>query len=324
MRTQHHILLTLIGIVLLGSCSKEITVDLPQTEEKFVIEGHIENDRAPMVLVSRTQNYFEPTDISSLSDVYVSGATVQVSDGTNTLILDEVCSSSLTPAELESAAVQVGLDPFLMFVLDICFYTITDPNTPLVGTVGRSYSLEVQVEGKTLTSRSKLPNPVGLDSVWFQLEDPDENDSLGFSWATLNDPDTAGNFYRWSARRINSYASGQVKDAFFISPLGSIFDDRFITGQAFDFFAFRGTAPFSEKEDDENEEVNRFKVGDTIVVRFLSMNEAEYEFFRTYEANYASAGDLFTTPTNIRTNVDGGLGIWSALGTYYDTIIATP
>mgnify|MGYP000346730943 CR=1 FL=1 len=47
--------------------------------------------------------------------------------------------------------------------------------------------------------------------------------------------------YRWSARRISSYDDGSTKDAAFIAPLGSTFNDDFFNGLSFDFFGLYGS-----------------------------------------------------------------------------------
>ena len=56
----------LVAVLTLIACEKEITVDLPRTDPKIVVEGTIETGRPPLVLLTRTQNYFDPTSIEAL------------------------------------------------------------------------------------------------------------------------------------------------------------------------------------------------------------------------------------------------------------------
>ncbi len=79
---------------LLTACEKEITVDLPETASKVVVEGTIETGQPPVVLLSRTQSYFEPTSIAGLASLYITDGVVIVSDGFTTDTLDKVCSSA--------------------------------------------------------------------------------------------------------------------------------------------------------------------------------------------------------------------------------------
>ena len=78
---------------------------------------------------------------------------------------------------------------------------------------------------------------------------------------------------------------------------------------------------YSEQPEDNNEEQGFYKVGDTIAVKFLTIGFNEHEFYTSYDENVGSQGDLFGTPVNARSNIDGGLGIWAGWGVYADTII---
>lgn len=142
----------------------------------------------------------------------------------------------------------------------------------MIQTPGTTYSLRNIItagQGEQLSSIAKLPMPIPLDSTWFKVQE--DLDSLGWAWAKLSDPDTSGNAYRWFAKRLN-------KDDFFIAPIGSVFEDRFINGRSFNFPYNRGTIQNSEAEEDNNEEADYYKKGDTIVVKFCTIDFATYEF----------------------------------------------
>lgn len=316
-------LLPLFAAVLLASCEKEITVDLPRTEPYVVVEGTIESGEPPFVLLTRTQSYFDPTSISSIASSFISDAVVTVTDGTNTYVLDRICSGELSEIELQLAAAATGIDIDLLRQANICAWTKLD-NT-LLGEEGHTYRLDVQTQGKTLTSTTTLPHAVALDSLWFKLaERKPDDDSLGFIWARMSDPDTIGNNYRWLAKRISHYASGDQKDATFIAPLFGSFWDRYVNGLSFDFNYNRGSVPYSDAEDDNNEEGGYFKRGDTVVVKFASIGIDEYRFYNSFATNVSSQGDLFSNPANVVSNVQGGLGIWAGWGTRLDTVVCVP
>ena len=316
-------LLPLLAIALLTGCEKEITVDLPITDPKVVVEGTIETGEAPFVLLTSTQSYFAPTSISGLAEMFISDATVTVNDGTTTHVLDRICSAGLSEEELELAAELTGIDIDLLRQANICAWTKLDGT--LIGEEGRTYRLEVQTNGKTLTSVTTLPNAIALDSLWFKLAEQDPgDDSLGFLWALMTDPDTVGNNYRWLAKRINLNEDGEQKDETFVAPLLSVFWDRFINGLTFDFAFNRGELPYSEADDDNNAESGYFKRGDTVVVKFASMGIDEYRFYNSFYTNITSQGDMFSSPANVMSNINGGLGIWAGWGTRLDTVVCTP
>lgn len=317
------ILLLAGAAALLAGCEKEITVKLPETEPRVVVEGSIETDQPPTVLLTRTQSYFAPTNVASIASAFISEAVVTVDDGSTVHVLDRVCSDLIPDSLIDEAAAATGISPELLRAARICVWTKLDGS--LLGEEGRTYRLRVEAEGKTLTSATKIPYGVALDSAWFRLANQRPNDdTLGFLWARLSDPDTAGNAYRWFARRINRGSDGEPKDRRFIAPLFSVFEDRYVNGLSFDFNYNRGSEPFSTADDDENEERGYFKVGDTVVVKFASIGLREFRFFDTYANNVVSQGDVFSNPSNPRTNIEGGLGYWAGYGTRFKTVVCQP
>lgn len=288
----------LLAVFMLSGCEKNIDLDLEDADQKIVVEGYVENGFVPYIILSRSQNYFDPIGQSTLNNLPVRDAIVTISDGIDTIQLTEVDTSI--------NGVSVG-----------GFYIALDPATlipTMIGTPGRTYTLNVRsAEGEEVRATALLPLPVALDSLWFKVQ---ENlDSLGFAWAKLKDPDTIGNHYRWFAKRMN-------KDNFFIPPFGSTFEDKFINGQRFDFAYNRGSIQNSTAEEDVNEEAGFYKKGDTIVVKFCTVDRSTFEFWRDAENQLGSNGSPFAVPSNIKSNVVGGRGLFATYTASYDTIFA--
>lgn len=322
-RTLRHTLLplALMGLLLAG-CEKEIVVDLPTTPPRVVVEATIETGGPPVVILTRTQGFFEPTSLASIANTFISEATVTVFDGFTTHVLDRICSSIIPDSLLGQVAAATGIDPNLLANANICAWTKLDGS--LLGEEGRSYRLEVQADDKFLRSTTTIPHAIAPDSLWFRLalQRPDD-DTLGFAWARIVDPDTIGNHYRWMAKRINLRPDGRPKDNTFIAPLFSVYEDRYVNGLTFDFAFPRGSLPFSAEQDDVAER-GYFKVGDTVVVKFVNLDRASYLFYNSFQSNAATQGDVFSTPANIISNIEGGLGIWAGYGVRFDTLICVP
>lgn len=313
----------LLMTVLLTACEKDITVDLPTTEPRLVVEGTIETGQPPFIILTRTQSYFAPTSVQSLSDIYVTDGVMTIFDGVTTHTLDKLCSGSLTEEQLQLAAEATGIDINLLRQVNICAWTKLDGT--LLGEVGRTYRLDIQADGKSISSTTTIPSVIALDSLWFKLAEQDPgDDSLGLIWARLADPDTLGNAYRWFAKRLNAGPDGQPKDDPFIAPLFSVFEDKFVNGLTFDFNFVRGSQAFSSADDDNNAESGLFKRGDTVAVKFVSLGNKEFEFYNSFANNVASAGDLFSNPANAVGNIEGGLGIWAGYAASLDTVICVP
>ena len=278
----------LVVSCILFSCERDITVDLPEAEQKIVVEGYIEQGQKAVVMLTKSASFFAPVDSASLASYLVLDALVTVSDGITTDTL------SLT--------------------IDTSYYVpILYKSHSLIGQVGKTYSLKIVAEGKTLTAVTTIPQLVPLDSVWFKIQEG--RDTLGYAWAHLTDPDTIGNCYRWFAKRLH-------KDKHFLTPPGSVFEDKFFNGKSFDFAYNRGTEPNSDAEDDNNDERGYFKIGDTIAIKFCSIDRAHFEFWRKTDVQINSNGNPFGSPAPIPTNITGGLGIWGGYAASYDTIIA--
>lgn len=300
-----------LALILLTSCEEDITVDLDNPDPKFVVDGYIENGEVPYVFLSRNQPYFDPTSIDEYEKSFVHNAVIKVSDGTREITLKEICTDSLPPEAFPFLAEFLGLPLSNLESINYCLYTqdlIDQFTNPFTGKIGNLYSIRIEAEGTTLSSKTRIPEIVKLDSLWFDKPKPE--DTLGFIGAHLTDPDTLGNAYRWFARR-------KGKDQRFIPPLGSAFNDKFINGKSFDFAYDRG----HESEEEGQPASHYYTYGDTVIVKFTSIDLKHFQFWRSFETEAVNNGNPFAAPTTIQTNIKGGLGIWGGYGVSYDTLI---
>ena len=291
-------ILFILTIFLFTSCERDITLDLPKSEPKIVVDGYVELNLPPYVILSRSQGYFDPINSGTLNNLPERNAIVTLSDGINTIALTEL-DTVINGTSI--GGIYAALDP-------VSFFPI------MIGTAGLTYTLDILTsDGKRVTSTTKLQAPVPLDSTWFEIQEG--KDTLGFTWAFLSDPDTTDNCYRWFSKRIN-------KDDQFFAPFGSAFEDKFINGQTFKFGFNRATIQNSTAADDNNEEAGFFKIGDTIVVKFCTIDKSTYEFWRDAETQLGNNGSPFAVPSNIKSNINGGIGLFASYSPSYDTIIA--
>lgn len=283
-RAKFPAMLSLAALLLcLFSCQKKIDVKIPDYVQKLVVEGKIETGQTPEVYLSYTVPYFG-NHTNSLSDFAVKGALVTVTDGSSTDTLKDL----------------TGLG---------YYYKALN----MVGVAGKTYDLSILLNGKTYTAQTTIWPQVKLDSLWFKVM---RYDSLGFVYAHMTDPGNEQNNYRWFAKRIG-------KDQTFIAPLGSSFDDKFISGKSFDFAYDRGVIQGSTATDDNNNERGFFKKNDQVIVKFCTIGPNEYLFFRSYDANIISNGNPFAAPSNLQSNLQGKdvLGVWCGYNSYIDTLI---
>ena len=192
-----------------------------------------------------------------------------------------------------------------------CLYTTLDPL--MFGEVGKTYSLSIQAEGKILTSTTTIPSPVVMDSYWY--EDQPGYTDYGYLWFKLNDPQPLGTAYRIYTQRLG-------KDDRLLPANGSVFDDKFFNGISFEAFIFRGHEINSQHPQDIGGLRDYFEQGDTIIIKFCTIDQPHFQFLNTFEIASFNNGNPFTAPISIKTNIEGGLGIWGGYGVSYDTLIA--
>ena len=85
----------LLSFCLLFSCEKDIELDFPEHEKQYVVEGYIEKDSPPIILLSKSDSYYSTISIDAVFESLVNGAEIQVSDGINTYDLIEFSSENL-------------------------------------------------------------------------------------------------------------------------------------------------------------------------------------------------------------------------------------
>jgi len=281
-----------IGLIafLIVSCRKDVKVDLPDYQEKIVIEGSIETGSPAIVFLSYSVPYFGEFDYSAPEKAFIKGALVIVTDGTDIDTLKQI-------------------DPNLGYIY---------VGTKISGKEGRTYAIKVNVGNESFSTTSTILSAVSLDSVYFEPRSKsDLQDSLGFIGQKFHEPKGSGDCYRWLSKRLG-------RDQLFAAPFNSVFDDKFIDGQTFNFVYDRGRQPdpFSNTSDDP--ERGYYKRGDTIVVKFCKIGRREYDFWATYYQNKVSNGNPFSSPTNVKSmfnDYQRCLGAFVAYAPSFDTII---
>jgi hypothetical protein len=311
--------LYLMLVLLLFSCEKEVTIDIPGHEEKIVIDGRIETGQPPFILISRSKDIYSSTDLNSFLNGFISGAIVTVSDGTNIIQLDEICTDNLPPGTEEFAAQIFGVPAEEIANYHLCAYTSFNP--VILGQVGKTYSLNVQFEGKTYTSNTQIVEPTALDSVYWQAAQGLSD--YGYSYAKLSDPINSNDSYMWEIKRIDKLPDGTSIDKSFTKTFAPVFNDEFFNGSTFDFW-YENPKAFDENNVEEQFQAY-YKLGDTVVIKFSKMDNQTFEFFEKKYVQMSSGGSPFASPSNIPTNIIGGaLGIWAGFSPSFDTLICKP
>ncbi len=295
--------------ILMSSCETEFIPKNINLEPELVVEGYIESGDNPLpayVLLTRSRPFFTSLSTGQLEDLFVNNAEITVSDGSQVVKLDEVCISNVTPVRKKQLAAILGLDPDSIKV-NICIYL--DQFAQLIPKQGSSYKLTIKTEGQIIESVTTIPAYVPLDSTWWRKAPGEPVDTLLQLMSRIKDPVGQKNFYRYFC---------SINTSNFLTAFNSVFDDALIDGKDFEFRLIRPNLP-SEKFDQAT--FGLFKVGDTIAVKWSSIDQGHFEFWNTLEFNKGNQGP-FSSYTTITSNIKGGLGIWggSSSRTYRLTV----
>ncbi|ARS34981.1 DUF4249 family protein [Pontibacter actiniarum] len=303
-------ILSVLSLALLFGCEEDVTIDLPAGEEQLVVEGHIEQGAPPVLVLTRSVPVFADASLETLEKSFVHDAKVTVTTGGQSYTLKEVPSGAFSEELKRAVSLQIGVRPELLNASGgFNFYVYTSEE--LQGEVGKSYSLRISHQGKTLTAVTTIPQLNPLSELTISPHPKPEEDSLRILNYSYTDPDTIGNSIRYFTKR-NS-------EPFYPGLFNSVFNDELINGGSITFPLDRGE-PKGQEEIDEDL-YSYFGVGDTVTVRWAAIDLPHYRFWSSLENEQNSNGSPIGSPNITRSNIKGGLGVWGGYGVTYHTLI---
>jgi len=298
----------LISIILI-SCTEEFIPETQEEDQQYVVEGFIEageSETPTYVLLTRSIPFLSTIDLNTFNTIFVNDAKVTVSDGTNTVELEEFCLDDLPPEIREAAATALGFDPDST-TLNICayvdFFNLTNPQE------GGVYDLKIEVNNDVITATTTIPEVVPLFNLRWDDPPGEPSDTIARLWVTIDDPADDANFYRYFTEENNDG---------FVTPFSSVVDDKFFDGKEFEF-------PLTKAEPRDGDfDANTFGWyfrGDSIRIKWMTIDEAHFEFWNTLEFSRNNSGP-FSSYNRVSSNVNGALGVWGGYAVrYYDEFV---
>ena len=274
-------------------CERDIEIKLVDEKPKLVVEATIENNEPPVVLLSKSYNYFSAITPQLLASGFVRGAEIFVSNGVQTHKLREY-----------ARALPGGFN--------IYYYSIDSSNlaTAFVGEFNRQYTLRIVAEGEEYTATTTIPNPTKrIDSVWWKPAPPQADSNQVTIMVRATDPPGFGDYIRYFTKR-NSQP--------FLPPTNSAYDDLFVDGTTYEL----PVEPGVDRNTTITDKDRFFLRGDTVVMKLSNIDKATYDFWRTMEFSYRSVGNPFSTPVKVLSNIRGNaLGYFGGYASQYRTLI---
>jgi hypothetical protein len=274
------------------SCEKTVHITLAGAPPQLVVEGAIETNVPPYVILTSTISFFSTLNLTTLENSFIHNANVQVSDGTSTITLKEY-------------AIDTGNNnKFYVYSVDT-----TNLSNIMLGQVGRIYTLTIMYNGNTYTSVTKIPAVKGVDSLWFGTPiNSNYPDSARQLFANYSDPDTIGNYVRYFTQRDH--------EAFYPS---GIFTDELVNGQLVKNIALY--AGYLDSTNAKGDSLRFFYPGDSVRLKWCEIDKGVYTFWNSELFAQNSTGNPFSSPINVQSNIsNNALGIWAGYGSIYYTL----
>lgn len=263
----------------LQSCAPDYFED---KRSELVVEGWIEDNRPPVVILSKTLTLSDKyQSLTDLKDYIVTWAKVSVSDGVDTIVLTGKYDPEYFP-------------PYV--------YT----TGRMFGRVGATYTLMVEYEDIYATAETRiLPSPVMENMRVVRSED---SDSLYQIEITMRDESPEKDYYQVFTK------TGTSSKQFFASYLGYFTDDVIIDGTFIP--VFRGKSAMDE------DYTPYFKENDSVSVKIAHIDNGAYEFWSTYSKNVNMPSSMFLTAiSRVPSNISGALGYWCGMGSLRKNIV---
>ncbi len=285
----------------LSSCEKEVDLQINPGEQKLVVNASIrrsidaktgvETGEFPLVILTKSINFFGNLDSAALADFFVHDAQVTLSNGSKTISLKEYqISGTGVPGAPDVAY----------------FYSLIDTSAPnlMQGEFNTNYELRIEWQGQTYTSTSTIYPPVPIDSFWTQDANVPGTDTVFTELrARFTDPPLKGQNYH---TMVNSYYPNNIEASF-----DDYFNDEVTNGVGFNF-----TIGSANADAQSNERYGYWLPGDSLTLEWSSIDYAAYQFFNTKNFSGNSIGNPFATPVNVIGNIsNGALGAFIAMGT---------
>ena len=316
------------------SCQEEISLDFPIGAQQIVVEGGIEANMPPYVILSKNQGYFDEINSSTYQNLFIKDAEVIVwttkEDGT----ADSVFLQPLPPP-FDSIPIYTDVN-----------YLASLNNPPYANNQylnngfnfsqeNKTYNLIVRWNNKEITSQTTIPEITPLDCLWVEKNEFSDVDYEFDIRAIYDDPgETQNNIlikYRKPVHWGVDSVTGQLKDE--SDALMELIDagtDILINGTRFEtYFPQKGDGNFPafpynstryETYENNGIEDSVFVPHDKVIIKFCQIDEPALRFWRSIVRQFGSNGNPFQEPLNIVSNINGGYGGWTGYGSVYYTI----
>ena len=294
MKFQYNLAIVVFATFCLMSCDKltrDIVIELPEPERVLVVECYLTPGEPYRLLLTETKGFFEALDACPL----IKGATVIIRHNNQVDTLQEATYFS-NECSMNNL---FGIIPF--FNADYTRFYNYGSSSICPTDFEHPFELEVyDPQGnRHAVASTFLQRPIPIDEIQITWRDDGRKAS---ALVTAIDDGNTVDFYRLMLHQTSLVESfGIARDPEFDI---TIDDARFFNGSKIAF----GTG-FD------------FKDGDTLIASCYHIEKAFHDFYETLQDAESASFNPFGVPSRILTNIQGGMGIFTANIPMRDTLI---
>ncbi len=279
-----HKILPLLLFFVIG-CSKDVEVDQPKYTPKVVVDGWIANDDFARVYLTMSSPFLTNYDSASIRATFMNYAKVTIFTGKG------------------------DKEVLTLFRRDEFFPPFVYKTTRIKGESGETYRIKIENEGKVIESTTSIPQVPVVNNV-----------------SVIETSDTTINFEVEVLDNIHKseYYFSQIEikgvDTFFHPasfPLKN--DSEFIGGKGtVRIYSSGQPDPLDLSEENEERDLPpyQFSINDTVFVKFSKVDETSFKVLNDIYLDNINSGNPFAfVNKKTRTNIVGGIGRWTGLGT---------
>jgi len=186
----------------------------------------------------------------------------------------------------------------------------------IIGKAGGTYNLTIRYTDprnlsvtRTITAETTIPSSVPIKNVQYIRQHP--TDTFGSLSVEFTHPSNQHHYYQIATMVMDS-------DRVFIPCLYGNFDSRNFTSSDIQLKAIRGVSIFPQANFDLH-----YKDGDVIAVKLRTMPKKSFDFWNHWQNEIINARNvIFPANTSLKSNINGGIGIWSGYGQSTVRIVA--
>jgi hypothetical protein len=264
-----------LGIIAI-SCNKDDFSAETKLESKIVVEGWIETDDVPQLILSSSIPITEVVDSTNVLDHAIRSAKVTVSDGQREEVLRVKNDKDRVP-------------PFVYVGAEI------------IGEAGKTYTLKIEYLNRTVTATTTIPKSVPLISAEYIKNKV--IDTSGYVFIKFNDPINEKNFYQIATKIAE-------KEPIFVPAFYGNLDDKNFDSSEISMQVNRGVLIFPKTKYKPY-----FTDGDLIFVKLRTINKDALDFWNSWQNEIVnSRNPIYPSNTSLKSNINGGIGLWAGYG----------